>query len=458
VRPLSVCGDCLEKQRRIDQLLEENTRLKAQLHYRDKKQNEGFFGSSTPSAQRPVKPNTDSEKQVKRGGRPKGHTGNGRKGFTADQAARVVDVGMDAACPDCGHPMEDKGFRCRSVLEIPPPRPQPILYRLHRYYCAHCKKAHQAQAPAVLPKGLFGNQLIARIAFLHYVHGIPLGRICEQMGLDLGSVVQMLHRLAGIFKPVVPHLVQLYRQAAVRHADETSWRTDGRSGYAWLFSTPDLSLFLFRQTRSASVPREIFGTSPLPGVLVVDRYNGYNKVPCKLQYCYAHLMRDVEDLAKEFPDNAEVSVFTATFIPLLAEAMHLRGQLITDTEYFRRAAALKEAIVSVSNQPAQHFGIRRIQDIFRDQAERLYHWVADRAIPPENNRAERELRPTVFARKVSFGSQSEAGAQTREILMSLLQTLKKRHQDAEQYFKSALDRLASDLKQNTVALLFPDSS
>jgi len=458
MKPHAICEECLEKQRRIDRLLEENTQLKAQLHYRDKKQNEGFFGSSTPSAQRPVKPNTDSDKQSKCGGRPQGHPGNGRKGFAPDQAARVVDVGMDAACPDCGHPMEDKGVRYRSVLEIPPPHPEPILYRLRRYYCGYCKKAHQPQAPAVLPKALFGNQLTARMVFLHYVHGIPLGRICDQMGLDLGSVVQMLHRLAGLVKPVVPHFIQLYRQAPVRHADETSWRTDGRSGYAWLFSTPDLSLFLFRQTRSASVPREVFGNQPLPGVLVVDRYNGYNKVPCKLQYCYAHLMREVEDLAKEFPDNAEVAVFTATLIPLLAEAMHLRGQLIADPAYFRRAAALQKALLSVSNQPAQHFGIRRIQDIFRDHPKRLYHWVKDRAVPPDNNRAERELRPTVIARKVSFGSQSQTGAHTREILMSLLHTLKKRHQDAEGYFKSVLDRLVPNMKQDPFALLFPTDS
>jgi len=81
-------------------------------------------------------------------------------------------------------------------------------------------------------------------------------------------------------------------------------------------------------------------------------------------------MRKVEDLAKEFPDHAEVSVFTATLIPLLAEAMHLRGQLIADPDYYRRAAALKKAIIAVSHQSAQHLGIRRIQDIFRDHAKR----------------------------------------------------------------------------------------
>ncbi|MGD0012692.1 MAG: transposase, partial [Terriglobia bacterium] len=40
-----------------------------------------------------------------------------------------------------------------------------------------------------------------------------------------------------------------------------------------------------------------------------------------------------------------------------------------------------------------------------------------------NNRAERELRPPVIARKTSLGSQSDAGAKTREIIMTLVHTL-----------------------------------
>ena len=118
----------------------------------------------------------------------------------------------------------------------------------------------------------FGNELTAQLVCLHYLHGIPLGRLCAQMALALGSVIQMLHRLAGMFQPVLPKLVAAFRQAPVRHADETGWRTDGRSGYAWLYRTPTLSLFLFRATRSAAVPKEVLGEVPLTGVLVVDRY------------------------------------------------------------------------------------------------------------------------------------------------------------------------------------------
>ena len=82
----------------------------------------------------------------------------------------------------------------------------------------------------------------------------------------------------------------------------------------------------------------------------------------------------------------------------------------------------------------------------------MYHWVTNRAVPADKNRAERELRPTVIARKVSFGSHSDAGAKTREILMSVVHTLAKRVADPEAQFKSVLDQLAADSTKNLVAL------
>jgi transposase len=448
------CAGCLERQRRIDELLEENRRLKAQLRYRERQAQEGFFGSSTPSAQRPVKANSPPASQGKPGGARSGHPGHGRAAFAAPPAARVIAVPVAPRCPVCGGRLEAQGVRSRSVVEIAPPRPAPLLYRLHRGYCPRCRRAVQAPLPAVLPKALFGNELTAQLVWLHYGHGIPLGRLCAQMGLALGSVIALCHRLAGLFRPVLPQLGEEYRHAAVRHADETGWRTDGRSGYAWLFCTPTLSLFLFRPTRAAAVPKEVLGEQPLPGVLVVDRYSGYNRAPCALQYCYAHLLREVEDLGKEFPAAPEVAAFTGILIPLLAGAMRLQGQPLPAPAYSTAAAQLTERIEAVVAQPAQHLGIRQIQDIFRAHPDRLYHWVTDRTVPADNNRCERELRPTVIARKVSFGSQSAAGAQTREVLMSVLHTLRKRRANAQAHFKWVLDQLAANPTRDPFALLF----
>ena len=67
-------------------------------------------------------------------------------------------------------------------------------------------------------------------------------------------------------------------------------------------------------------------------------------------------MRDVEDLAKEFPAEGEVTGFTSTLIPLLAEAMHLRGRPLADAEYYDQARPLQQQIVeveTVSRRPSR---------------------------------------------------------------------------------------------------------
>jgi transposase len=450
---LNLCESCLEKQRTIDRLKQEIQSLREKVHRLERKAEQGPFGSSTPSAKVPLKANTAEEQRGKPGGAQPGHTGHGRKAVEDSGAERIETIAVGPTCPHCGGPLEHKEYRDRSVIDSQPLRAQPILYELERARCPRCGKTVQARAPEVLPKSLYGNQLVTQVVFLHYRQGIPMGRLCDQLGIGLGAVFDILHRMAALFRGVIPKLIGEYRQAPVRHADETGWRTDGRSGYAWLFASATVSLFLFRATRSAQVPKEVLGTSALGGVLVVDRYNAYNQSPCPLQYCYAHLLRDVEDLAKEFPGEAEVGAFTSTLIPLLAEAMHLGGRPLSDTDYCQQARQCQQQIVDLVEQPAQHLGVRQVQGIFRDNAHRLYHWAKNRAVPADNNRAERELRPTVIARKVSFGSQSDAGAKTREVLTSVVHTLVKRFADPEAHFKSVLDQLAADPTQDPVALL-----
>ena len=227
----------------------------------------------------------------------------------------------------------------------------------------------------------------------------------------------------------------------------------------WLFCTPQISIFRFRNSRSAAVAKEVFGDTPLPGVLVVDRYNGYNTMSSKIQYCYVHLLRAVKDLEKDFPDNPEIKAFIEALAPPLANAMSLRTLPMTDKQFRRQAAKIKSEILNIIARQAKHPAIQKIQDIFREKADRLYHWADDRSIPADNNLAKRELRPLVIARKISFGSQSENGARTREILMTILHTLRKRTPDVSAAFKATLDKLAQQPNLDLAkTLLNPNSS
>ena len=176
---------------------------------------------------------------------------------------------------------------------------------------------------------------------MHYLHGIPMGRICEQIGIGAGSLGEVFHNPARLFASIVQRLIEEYRQSPVRHADETGWRINGKNGYVWLFATEKIGIFLFRKSRSAKVPQSIFGDKQLSGVLTADRYAAYNKTPCALQYCYAHLLRDVQDLEKDFPESGEIKVFVSIMAPLLTTAMNLRSQPIPDEGIMRKLLALR---------------------------------------------------------------------------------------------------------------------
>jgi transposase len=441
----------------IDRLQEEIVRLKARLRYQERTAKEGPFGSSTPSAKVPLKANAPAEASQRRGGAKPGHRGHGRRTIPNDEVTRQQSVPGPERCPYCGGPLDPKGSKARTIIEVDPVRKEVVRYELEQCDCHHCHRTFTARPTGVFAKGLFGNRLLTHLAVEHYLHGVTLGRLSAYLGITQGSLWAALHQLARRLASVPQRLLLEYRRAPVKHADETGWRTDGHNGYAWLFCTALISLFRFRQSRSASVAREVFGTQRLPGVLVVDRYNGYNQMPCALQYCYAHLLREVQDLDKEFPEVCEVSQFVANFAPLLAQAMKLRAQELSAARFRQMALELKVEIKALVHSPAQHPGIQKIQNIFREKASRLYHWAKNSAIPADNNRAERELRPLVIARKISFGSQSEKGALTREILMSVLHTLRKRTDNVFDAFKRCLDGLAENEKRDPYSLLFDSS-
>ena len=451
---ITYCPGCFEKQRKIDALKEEIVRLKAKLRYHERTAREGPFGSSTPSSRRPFKEDTLHENQKKRGGAKPGHPGHGRSGITEGEADRTEEVVAEDTCPECGAPTIGNGVESRTVFESTLVKVEKILYRLKHKRCSRCGAKVRARAPGVFAKCLYGNQLLTHIAVQHYLYGVPLGRLVEQLGIGYGSLINALHRLARYLAGVPPKLIQEYREAPVKHADETGWRTDGANGYAWLFCTPKISIYRFRETRSSDVPREVFGAEPLPGVTVVDRYGAYNKLLCALQYCYAHLLRTVQNCEKEFPDDPEVSAFVSHVAPLLAEAMNLRSLPLSDCQFTQRATIIKHKIVEAMNREARHPAVKHVQNIFREHADRLYHWAEDRSVPAENNLAERELRPLVIARKVSFGSQSDAGARTREVLMTVLLTLRKQCSNVEERFKHVLDQLAANPNLDPYDLLF----
>ena len=442
----------LAKDREIARLKAENEKLKArQCGGKADPAKTRLFGSSTPSSLIPIKENSTEEARRRIGGRPKGHVGCGRKDIPSPDER--IDLPYPV-CPINHAELTHFQVRTRTVVHSMPARCITRQYTIYRAWCPVCKRYHESEVPGVMPYFAFSNDLIAQVLVDHFGNGIPLGTLARRANVGKSALRNMSHRIAEMLEGGIPALLDEFRKAPVKHADETTWSCDGRSGYAWGFFTPKTSIYRFRQSRGSAVAEEVFGDAPHVGVLGVDRYGAYNCAwKGAMQYCLEHIKRNVGDLLENDPGNEEYRELIPGFQNLLREAMRLRTNR-KGSDYDRESRRIRDEILTWIAKPVKDGKLKGFFELMNKKRHRFFQWVDHPEVEAENNLAERRLRPLVVARKVCFGSQSEKGLRTREILMSVIDTLGLRYEDPVRKLSGVLDELAKSPGADVSALLW----
>ena len=475
-------------QRRNAELQRENQSLKRRLNVRNGKESP-FGEGGAPSMNRPFRANSPQEKQDRKGGARQGHEGHGRRRF-AESGVEVkqetcLDTSVHAPC--CKDMALSKiGERVREYDRYIPARTEHVVSRLGIFKCRACGKVVYARPADVLKRMSYSNTFLAAGAVRHYVHGHTAGDVERELGVGEGAFFSMMDMVAARLLPAFEEIrLETARQFNV-HVDETSWWTDGVKGYSWVFHNRNVELHLFPGTRSSSVPAEFFGYAagkgtPAPAdggergtgtapakrtpleecrahegktVVTSDRFSGYSPLDVRHQYCFEHLKRDLKRLRDDSPGNDEVRRFHDQLRPLLAESMGLcADKAMPDGEYYGKAQELKEKMRAIVFAEARDHGVQGYQNIWRQKWDSLFAWVEDRRIRCDNNAAERAIRPTVIARKISMGSQGAKGARNREIITSVLMTVRIRGEDPYQWLVNLLDALARNPQADVAGAL-----
>ena len=272
--------------------------------------------------------------------------------------------------------------------------------------------------------------MVSLIAGLREEGRLPLRTIqwyletVHQLRLSVGGITQVLHGVARQAQPAVAEVLELVRTSQVVHADETGWRQEGANGYVWTFSTPTERYFL-RRGRNKEVVDEALGES-FSGVLVSDFYAAYNHYPGLKQRCWAHLLRDIHDLKALYPADAKLAGWAAAVHDLYAQAKRFshpqaRKRRQAQLELERKLLACCRPFLDDPGA-VQAKLCRRIQRFIKE----LFVFVAEPAVPSENNAAERSLRHLVTSRKISGGTRSTQGTNTKMALASLFGTWRAR--------------------------------
>ena len=340
-----------------------------------------------------------------------------------------VEHAMDH-CPDCGTQLSGGWtHRTREVIDLPQ---VPVEVTEHVYMARICPGCRRRCLPptqldgVVMGQQRLGVNLISLIATLREEARLPIGvirkylRIVHGLHVSKGAIVDAVHRTAQQGQAKVASILAQIRASPVVHADETGWREDGHNGYVWTFSTPDARYFL-RRGRGKAVVDEALGDS-FSGVLVSDFYAAYHHYDGPKQRCWAHLLRDIHDLRARYPDDAPLAQWADAVHQLYRqakacthpqEASRRTAQLALE----RRLLALCQPFL-LDASATQAKLCRRIERHLKE----LFVFVAEPAVPSDNNAAERSLRHLVVSRKISGGTRSERGTDSKMTLASLFGT------------------------------------
>ena len=78
-----------------------------------------------------------------------------------------------------------------------------------------------------------------------------------RLGLSVGELVALVRGAAGRGQEEYNRLQQRIRASPVVYGYETGWREDGRNGYLWSLSTPEVRCFLRRASRGRQAVAEV---------------------------------------------------------------------------------------------------------------------------------------------------------------------------------------------------------
>jgi hypothetical protein len=286
----------------------------------------------------------------------------------------------------------------------------------------------------VVGKRRFGLRVMSLVAYLRTDCRMPKRGIRRMLravyGLEvsLGEITDLLHGMARQGRGMYEGLREKLRTSAFVHADETSWREEGVNGYLWSFSTPEIRYFKYDRSRGHQVPEAELGQD-FRGVLVSDFYSGYSYHLGEHQRCWAHLNRDLEELQQNHAHDAGVAAWVEAVTRIYHEACDFqsekRGARVKAREDFQRRISALARPYAGSSLP-QGVLAQRIERFLPE----LFTFVEYPEVPSDNNAAERSIRPSVTARKISGGTRSPRGSVTIGILMSLFGTWAVRGEDS----------------------------
>ncbi|MEQ1905361.1 MAG: IS66 family transposase [Pirellulaceae bacterium] len=423
--------------------------------------------SLPPSVQHPhAKPKPAAKKsdgpRKKQGAQP-GHRGNFRELVPLERCDHVEDR-HPTSCRKCQRPLvgSDPEPLRHQVIELPEIHPRVSEYRLHRLTCK-CGTQTCASLPAGVTPKQFGPRLAAfcglllghfrqsrrrAAAFLSNLLNVPC---------STGWTIKIQNAVSDALEESYEELRQQLPQQPQLFVDESPTKEQNKKAWLWVAVASEFTVFGVFPDRTRCSLQQLLGN--YAGTIInCDRAKMYLDAD-RLQWCWAHLKRDLQQLIDHRDGQAQ----------RLGRDLMREYRKLFERWHRYKQGEISWKIFQDDVEPIRHqfssyllrgkFAVNPAMSGMCEELLKHVDWLWTftevEGLEPTNNAAERALRPAVIHRKLSFGTQSRAGSRFLERMLTVVETCRQQSRSPFEFLTQAIE--ASFHNTKPPSLLIPST-
>ena len=345
-----------------------------------------------------------------------------------------------------------RGARVASQYQEDLPVVRPIVRRFDVEVgcCVACGRRVHGRHPLQSSDALgaanvhLGPGAVTLVVLLHKHVGVSLEKIAallrDRFGLRVtpGGLVQTLHRAARVATPPYADLCAQIRGSPVVSPDETGWRVGAVLHWLWRSRPPRPPCMRFVPGAALTTrPRSWAPTSPGSWFAMAGRPIAASPTHCTRavwHICSAGVAHSASTI-RGAPWAAHVQAVLTDALALRdrrdAHAISEHGLAVAHGRLLARLSRLIDAAPALP--AAQRFAAHLHREF---PAVLAFLWAPD--VDATNWPAEHAIRPAVVNRKICGGNRTPRGAQTQQILASVVRTARQRHVALNDLFTTLL--------------------
>jgi len=356
-------------------------------------------------------------------------------------------------CPRCGNHLWNNGSE-KIIIQDIIFKVHNIEYELEGKRCSNvdCGYTVRAGLPDDLKDQEFGNEVRMLVPFLHFGYGLSheqLEELLTSIGLviSIGTINNWIQEAGSKCIDVSKEVFESHLKTGNKafNTDVTGWKTKGKDKQLHVVSNPDMTYYSIRDKYNSAEVNDLFKSAnrkdgKLEIYLMTDDHSSYSPNLVKTlgnQLCWIHELRHYKKLIPFLEEDKMEGL--KVLDELWGLYRDIQGYREQNKEYNEESAkTIEKKFDEVLSQKVNWETLGHRLSLSIKKKDRLLLCLKFPFLEPNNNRAERDIRPIVVARKKSYGTRSKEGERHFASARSIIGTLKKLGKNVYTSFKNII--------------------